>query len=466
MSIKRKLKKLINEPSLFFSDSKIVKNLVRDDVKEISKLIQTAPKSKPKANLAKASTSFRLVVEDASVRSMELVGQSTTNLNAGNVEKAINCADRAVALDKFNVFAYIACCRAREKREGQPLVLEYASSLYKLIPDNNLSQLNYARCAKNHGVYDSKVEAIYTDLYQKDKSEETLVDYLQYIWECKVAQKDIALSMISRLENNDYSDKTNALIGAYLFDAGLKKESLKIARSIIDNKASKFIKKYSAYYTYLNAYYAISKTESDKKTILAFKKIDKGEEALLERIKLSKRVVIVGNSPREIGKGNGKNIDSSDLVIRFNNYPETKEIKVDYGVKCDVWVRSIGSWVDTRDERQFKHVVISGTNLLSRGFNLSHFLHFNEIDTEISVFNPQYHYELIEYLKGPPSAGLMLLYIVYRLKGELVGSDIFGFGFVDQLEESVVNIGKSPAGVRHHWQAELDVYQSMLEGKL
>ena len=466
MSFKRKLRKLINDPALFFSDSKMVKKFAGDDVKEISKVIQVAPKTKPKTNLDKASTNFKLTVEDTSIRSMKMIELSKNSLDEGDIKSAITFADRAVALDKFNIFAYIACCRAREKEEGQPLVMEYAKFIYELFPNNNLSKLNYARCAKAHGIYAESIKSIYMDLFDSDASEEILTEYIQYMWECKEAEKSIAILLIDRMQSHDYSDKTKALIGAYLFDAGLKKESLKLARILIDNKSARYVKKYSAYYYYLNSYYAIAKTESDKKNILMYEKIDKGEDELLDRIKLANRVVIVGNSPREIGKYKGADIDSSDLVIRFNNFPETEEIRKDYGSKCDIWVRSIGSWVDVRDERNFKHVVISGTNLLSRGFNLNHFLHFNEIDTEISVFNPQYHYELIQLLEGPPSAGLMLLYIVYRLKGRLIESDIFGFGFVDQLEEGVVNIGKSPAGVRHHWQAELDVYQSMLKGSL
>ena len=466
MSVKRKFNKLVNDPQQFFIDSKIVKTIKSSESKEISKIVQPAPKKEGKSNLEKASTSFRLQVEDASVRSMELVELCKKNLDQGDVIEAVECADRAVALDQRNLFAYLACCQAREKQEGMPLVLDYAKSAYDLFPSNSLAQMNYARSAKNHGIYNDDIESIYTRQYQIEKNEDVLTAYIQYVWEYRVADKKIAATLIEYSNTEKYSDKTIALIGAYIFDADYKKESLKLAKYLIDNKSSKFIKKYGEYYCFSNSYYSIAKTNSDTRTVIAVDKILKGEEGLLKKIRHSNRIVIVGNSPREIGRGMGSNIDSADLVIRFNNYPETDEIKPDYGSKCDIWVRSIGSWVESRDEKNFDHVVVSGTNLLARGFNLNHFLHYSDISTEISVFNSDYHYELIKILNGPPSAGLMMLYMVYRLKGGLLEDDVFGFGFVDQLNENVTNIGKSPAGVRHHWEAELDVYRSMIKGLL
>jgi hypothetical protein len=286
------------------------------------------------------------------------------------------------------------------------------------------------------------------------------------VWEYKHPEQSIALKLIEYVKEESYSDKTIALIGAYVFNAGNKRGSLKLAKHLIDNKSVKFIKKYGEYYSYINSYYGVVKTAGDTRAIATINKIVNGEQQLLDRIISSNRIVVVGNSPREIGKALGKNIDSADLIIRFNNYPETDSIKADYGTKCDIWVRSIGSWVENRDEKKFEHVVVSGTNLLARGFNLNYFLHYVELSTEISVFNSVYHYELIKLLNGPPSAGLMMLYMVYRLKGRLIESDVFGFGFVDQLNEGVTNIGKSPAGVRHHWQEELDVYRLMIQGVL
>ena len=51
-----------------------------------------------------------------------------------------------------------------------------------------------------------------------------------------------------------------------------------------------------------------------------------------------KKFCVVGNSPKELGSGNGKIIDSYDVVIRFKNYDITDEFAKDYGSRTDVWV--------------------------------------------------------------------------------------------------------------------------------
>jgi hypothetical protein len=463
MSIKRKLKKLVDDPQQFFIDSKLVKSLQVDDESKVAKIIKI---EKNEANLKKTSTSFRLVVVDASVHSMKLVSESKAKLDEGDIASAVELSDRAVASDKNNLFAYLACCRAREKLEDKVFLLSYAKAAYDLFPDNRLSQLNYALCSRVNGLYTDEIELIYTQIFEKVVCEDDLSEYIQYIWESRAADKKVALTLIDLVQTGNYSDKTVSFIGAYVFDSGLKKESLRLARHVIDNKSGKHLKKYGLYFQYCDLYYGIASSSSNVRTIATLRKLESGEQRLIDRINNSSRVVIVGNSPREIGKKQGSAIDSADIVIRFNNYPDSASLKPDYGSKCDIWVRSVGAWVDTRDETNFKHVVVSGTNLLGRGFNLNHFLHYLEIETEVSVFSPSFHYDLIKILGGPPSAGLMMLYMVYRLKGRLLESDVFGFGFIDQLDEGVENIGKSPAGARHHWQKELDVYQEMLAGVL
>jgi len=95
---------------------------------------------------------------------------------------------------------------------------------------------------------------------------------------------------------------------------------------------------------------------------------------------------------------------------------------------------------------------------------MTHFMDYLDSSTGISVFDSSFHYELINLLSGPPSAGLMMLYMIYRIRGRLDKNDVFGFGFTDQLDEKIKNIGNSPAGVRHHWHRELELYHSILSG--
>ena len=43
----------------------------------------------------------------------------------------------------------------------------------------------------------------------------------------------------------------------------------------------------------------------------------------------NKKFCVVGNSPKELNSGNGKIIDSYDIVIRFKNYNDQKNQKKD-----------------------------------------------------------------------------------------------------------------------------------------
>jgi hypothetical protein len=324
---------------------------------------------------------------------------------------------------------------------------------------------NFVTYSVKHGALSSEIEKIFSRILEISVTEEVLRAYLSYLWECMPAKRMYAKQILGELNKIGGTPQTFALIGAYLYEAGEIRESLEIAKNMIDQNESKYLKKYSNWYLYIDQVYGIASSR-DQQAIMLNNKIRTDGIKLIERIRAAKRVVVVGNSPREKGKNLGANIDSADLVIRFNNYPSNEEINKDYGSKCDIWVRSVGAWVEKRNIDQFKHVVVSGTNLLSRGCNLNNFNEYMASSVELSFFAPEFHYELINILKGPPSAGLMMLFMIYKITGRLQESDIFGFGFVDQLNEDIVNIGKSPAGIRHHWQKELELFNKMIKGGL
>ena len=48
---------------------------------------------------------------------------------------------------------------------------------------------------------------------------------------------------------------------------------------------------------------------------------------------------IVGNSPCEIGRLNGPKIDSSNAIIRFNDFSTDDRFKDDYGSNTNIWIR-------------------------------------------------------------------------------------------------------------------------------
>ncbi|MDR0605411.1 MAG: glycosyltransferase family 29 protein [Bacteroidales bacterium] len=72
-----------------------------------------------------------------------------------------------------------------------------------------------------------------------------------------------------------------------------------------------------------------------------FRRIEKNNENLEEVISnyyKSKTVAIVGNGPHENGTGNGSEIDSHDIVVRFNEFQIREDLLNDYGSKTNIIV--------------------------------------------------------------------------------------------------------------------------------
>lgn len=464
--VKRKFRKLINDPKLFMADSKLIKMVSGDAVKEEVKVVQASKEVKTKQNTSAASTKFRNQTENRSVLSMKYVQQAQLDFSNGDFPEAIENIDMAVAINPNNAIALVEASKIRSTLDEKDFAYSYARKAYTLNSDSNYIKANIADVALAHGEYSKEVEEWFQALMLVSEDGEQAKKFLSYKWEKQPASLSIA-SLVERFLKPAFHDpQAVAMLGSYMFDAGAATESLRLARALLDRGEGKRLKKYPRWYAYCSKFYPLVKNLNDTRTIDLTSKFEKGEDELVNRIKSAGRVVVVGNSPRETGKRLGASIDSADLIIRFNNFPNGKEFDADYGKRCDIWVRSVGSWVEERNPEEFKHIVIAGTNLLGRGFNMAHFMGLLESGVEASVFNRSYHYELVQLLNGPPSAGLMMLYMVYKIKGSLQSGDVFGFGFIDQLEEGVTNIGSSPAGVRHHWHRELELYESMLKGSL
>ena len=78
-----------------------------------------------------------------------------------------------------------------------------------------------------------------------------------------------------------------------------------------------------------------------RKTKLIHKSIDENSTSFRDYIR-GKSIAIVGNASSEIGKGSGGEIDSYDVVIRFNNFSLEEQYNDDYGRRTDVWAVTPG----------------------------------------------------------------------------------------------------------------------------
>lgn len=77
-------------------------------------------------------------------------------------------------------------------------------------------------------------------------------------------------------------------------------------------------------------------TDNLRKTKVINNFSSKYMKKLLEFIQ-DKSIAVVGNAPSGVGLHNGMEIDSHDIVIRFNNFSTSEEHIQDYGTKTNIW---------------------------------------------------------------------------------------------------------------------------------
>ncbi|MBR4624100.1 MAG: glycosyltransferase family 29 protein [Alphaproteobacteria bacterium] len=74
------------------------------------------------------------------------------------------------------------------------------------------------------------------------------------------------------------------------------------------------------------------------------------EKRFLKYIK-GKTIAVVGNGPQQLGKHTGAEIDSADIVVRFNTF-ELDGYTDNYGTRTDIWINGCGGNYD--DKRYLK----------------------------------------------------------------------------------------------------------------
>ncbi|WP_203136365.1 glycosyltransferase family 29 protein [Microbacterium sp. JZ31] len=159
----------------------------------------------------------------------------------------------------------------------------------------------------------------------------------------------------------------------------------------------------------------------------------------LARLVAGKSVAVVGNGPGNVGTGRGVEIDAHDVVIRFNNFPDT--FAADYGSRTDVWVR--GAHGDVRDrydlerfdlvlwEMDFLHNVVERPehrDILYRDTLFS--------PAKVSFIGAETKRSLRE-ASGLmlPTSGAQVIWALRQARGNLDGVDVYGFSSLDGSEE-------------------------------
>lgn len=338
-----------------------------------------------------------------------------------------------------------------------------ARSFYETVSHVHLPTILQRRALieyrKANGYFDSKSIELALSVVRDTHDSHIIELSIDFLWEIFSAEKLVEKNGFPWFDITTINSKTRAKLCAIYLEGRKYQELNQNIRLLIKDKDIKYISKYAALKEYVSTNFFI-----DNKSNVTNRILVDNYKTLLDDISLAQSIAIVGNSPCEVGTSKGEAIDKHDMVIRFNNYPTTEEYLSDYGQKTQVWVRSIGNWVDKRNDVA-KTTVLCGINLNNRGFSPKP---YEELvaKTSLTVFDSALFYRLSTILAAPPSAGLITCFMVYSVKGQLNKKSLFGFGFIDQLDSSVVNMGNSPAGERHDWEGELRCFQMMIDGTL
>lgn len=153
-----------------------------------------------------------------------------------------------------------------------------------------------------------------------------------------------------------------------------------------------------------------------------------------------RKFAVVGNSPSILGTGAGKKIDSCDVVFRMNTFAMKKEHKKDIGSKTTAFVDNANfATIDHKNHVEcdnyeliyipydFWHIAVSQFCSPQKFINSLY-----EIITEkkktVCSFEPSYSAELKERLGViSPSAGIIILWHIYRRIGRLDRKWVYGF---------------------------------------
>lgn len=148
-----------------------------------------------------------------------------------------------------------------------------------------------------------------------------------------------------------------------------------------------------------------------------------------------KSVSVVGNAPTEIGSGNGRKIDSSDIVVRCNNF-KTVGYENDYGKKCDVWVKSFENDINHNRPDVHPRLILYRSCLsheILRSPELLDVIEQDQRKAPISGMSIADYTRARQSLSNLPTTGWLALDKVLSLQEKLVGIKVFGFSFLKNL---------------------------------
>lgn len=221
-----------------------------------------------------------------------------------------------------------------------------------------------------------------------------------------------------------------------LLEKGKKEQALNALVKYASKYQYKDIERYLlvAQFAYMNN---LRNEEIDKANFVYQKLEENRKNNVLAKLLENKTIAIVGNGPSEIGKSNGKEIDSHDIVIRFNNY-RTDGFEADYGSKTDIWAR--GSGGNDVIDREQKYQLVTWEADYSHWRVLYDYLDimYRQVKGGQLIYNFDYDCHLsLRNASGIdfPTTGLVLIWDIYQKLGSLDNVDFYGFSFCQDMPD-------------------------------
>lgn len=333
----------------------------------------------------------------------------------------------------------------------------------KLINDTEI-QLLYCKLKRASGSYSDEIsEKLYSILLKDPTLHQVRYFLCEFLWETQgVSRELLAHIRLLQLDLDKLSKQAQMFICACYCELGYYSKAFEVYEKVKDNLAG--LKEYF----FLSAIKdSLIEDKSDKFDYI--NKVFAMQSQFADRILSSNSFAIVGNAPTELGTNNGSIIDSKDIVIRFNNYNISSEYQVDYGSKTNIWIKS-GFYhdIERRDISHYDMVIQSGINPMFRNSSFSDFiLDFKMAKIDFTIIPPNIYYELISELKTSPSAGLCILFWIFKIKGKIPRDSVFGFSFGKQKKNSAEHYfinTKSKGFYPHDWEKEAFILEKIIEG--
>lgn len=201
-----------------------------------------------------------------------------------------------------------------------------------------------------------------------------------------------------------------------------------------------------------------------------FRSFEAGREMLEATLRDPGRsIAVVGNSPSEIGRGRGAEIDAHDIVIRFNDFLAEPPFDQDYGRKVDMNFQTYAIGSRPQPPRNLQN---AEELLVQRhAFNVfdprdwTPVLQLHKEGRRLAYLPRAAYIAAAAKLGATPSAGYCVASYLKELRGKIDRSDFFGFSFVDQVEgqRRAHYFNDERPSLIHDWRLEAREFEKLFD---